>query len=196
MSAALDTLVDQGRLWRGHTLRKALTLPTGHAALDAALPGGGWPLGTVSEVLHAAPGSGELRLVMPLLARLSQKGRPIALITPPLQPYAPGWAQAGVDLSHLVVIDAPPARIIDSACQLLQAGAAALCLWPRRLDAADTRRLTLAAETAQACVLWMRGTTAQGIPSTAALRIAVRGNSADILKVRGGRPRHDCALMT
>ena len=194
MSAALDTLLDQGRLWRGHAPRKANTLSTGHPALDAMLPGGGWPRGALSEVLHAAPGSGELRLVLPLLARLSQQRRPIALIAPPLVPYAPGWAQAGVDLTQLVVIEAPAGRVIDSACQLLQAGAAVVCFWARRLNETDTRRMTLAAETAQAVAVWMRDAAAQGIPSTAALRIAVRGNTADILKVRGGRPEHGCLL--
>lgn len=194
MNAALDRLFDQGRLWRGRTQRQTLALSTGHPALDAALPGGGWPLGVLSEVLHAAPGSGELRLVMPLLAHLSRLGRPVVLISPPLIPYAPGWAQAGVDLAKLVVIEAPPARVIDSACQLLQAGAAAVCLWPRRLSDTDTRRLALAAETAQAIALWMRTAPGRDAAATAGLSIAVSGNRADLLKVRGGRPRQGCAL--
>jgi hypothetical protein len=194
VNAALDRLLDQGRLWRGHTQRQTHALSTGHPALDAALPGGGWPRGALSEVLHAAPGSGELHLIMPLLAHLSRQGRPVALISPPLIPYAPGWAQAGVDLARLVVIEAPPARVIDSACQLLQAGAAAVCLWPRRLSDTDTRRLTLAAETAQAFALWMRPVSNRDTAATAALSVAVQGNRADLLKVRGGRPRQGCAL--
>lgn len=194
MSAALAQLFDQGRLWRGHVPRTIRTQPTGHAALDAVLPGGGWPCGALSEVVHAAPGSGELRLVLPLLARLTQAHRPVALIAPPLRPYAPGWAQAGVNLSQVVVLETPNAQAVDSACQLLQAGAAAVCLWVRRLNEIDTRRLTLAAEMAQAFALWMRSTTAQGSPSTAALRVAVNGHHADVLKVRGGRPQAGCAM--
>lgn len=194
MSSALAQLIDQGRLWRGHVPRTVHTLPTGHAALDAVLPGGGWPRGALSEVVHAAPGSGELRLVLPLLARLTQQGRPVVLVAPPLLPYAPGWAQAGVDLSRLIVIEAPAPQALDTTCQLLQAGAAAVCLWVVRLNEIDTRRLTLAAETAQAFALWMRHTAAHGAPSTAALRLRVDGNGAAVLKVRGGRPHARCLL--
>ena len=46
------------KLWRAHEQASIRTEPTGFSALDRALPGGGWPLGAVSEVLHAQPGVG------------------------------------------------------------------------------------------------------------------------------------------
>ncbi len=44
------------------------TLASGHAALDAELPGGGWPLGELTELLQAQPGCGEWRLLRPAFA--------------------------------------------------------------------------------------------------------------------------------
>lgn len=186
MNEALARLIDEGRLWRGDTPRRVSALPTGHAALDAALPGGGWPLGGVSEILHPAPGSGELRLILPALARLTRAERPVALVAPPLIPYAPGWAQAGVVLRQLVVVGARQTERVRVACELLQAGAAALALWTSRLDETDTRRLALHAEAAQAALFWLRGPQAQAAASSAALRLAVDGERVGLLKVRGG----------
>ncbi len=188
--ATLHPLLDSGRLWRGQARQRVATLPTGFAALDAVLPGGGWPRAAVSEVLHAAPGQGELRLVLPLLARLSQAGRPLALVAPPLTPYAPGWAQAGVALSRLVVVDAGDDGV-EAAVQLLQAGAGTVCLWRPRLDDTDLRRLSLAAESADAPMLWLRQGGLQAPGSLAALRLWVQRHPSalqvDVLKVRGGR---------
>ncbi|ULQ45992.1 translesion DNA synthesis-associated protein ImuA [Flagellatimonas centrodinii] len=196
--AELHALLDAGQVWRGQTRHRVAAMPTGFAALDASLPGGGWPLGALSEVLHAAPGCGELRLVLPLLARLSQAGRPLALVAPPLTPYAPGWAQAGVVLSRLVVVDAEGHGVVDAASQLLQAGASTVCLWQARLDDTDVRRLSLAAETAGAPLLWMRQGRGADLQSSAALRLRVQrqgsGLQVDVLKVRGGRAQAGLTL--
>jgi hypothetical protein len=79
MSAVL-TLVDvlrDPRVWRGSADAVALaTEPTGHALLDAALPGQGWPQHALSEILIPIDGIGELGLIVPTLARLtpSRKG--------------------------------------------------------------------------------------------------------------------------
>lgn len=196
MSAALEHLLAEGRLWRGQSLRQTATTPSGHAALDAVLPGGGWPLGALSEIVHTAPGSGELRLILPLLVTLTQTGRTVALIAPPLIPYAPGWAQRGVDLSRLVVVEAPEAQQVECGVQLLQAGAAAVCCWPRRMEETDARRLSLAAEAARAHALWLRSEQARSAPSTAALRLRVQGQTVDVLKVRGGAPVMNLSLTS
>ena len=45
-----DVLASTPQLWKGRQANHSLhTLPTGHARLDAQLPGGGWPLGAVTE---------------------------------------------------------------------------------------------------------------------------------------------------
>lgn len=68
----LEALLDARRVWRGQSHAPASsTCPTGHAALDAALPTGGWPEAALTELLLPAPGMGELQLLWPTLARLS-----------------------------------------------------------------------------------------------------------------------------
>ena len=92
-------------LWRADQLDSTPmpTCPSGHAALDAQLPGGGWPLGWLTELLLAEPGQGEWRLLAPVLARLTQ-GRPgepgrevVCIGSPgPWRTYAPGLAALGL----------------------------------------------------------------------------------------------------
>src|SRR5690606_9074410 len=79
---------------------------TGHAVLDALLPQGGWPRAALTELLLPADGVGELSLLLPTLARLTQAGGIVALVAPPYLPYAPAWQAAGVDLRHLEIIQA------------------------------------------------------------------------------------------
>src|SRR5690606_12873892 len=78
--------------------------PTGTAELDRALPGGGWQAGTIVELMPLATGIGELRLLMPALARITQSGRHVALVAPPYIPYAPALSWHGIRLERLLVI--------------------------------------------------------------------------------------------
>jgi len=88
---ALDTLFNGGQVWKGRPAPPAVSpQPTGHAALDAALPTGGWPEAALTEILLAGQGVGELQLVWPALARLSAAGERIVLVAPPYVPYPPG----------------------------------------------------------------------------------------------------------
>ena len=63
MNAALDALLASTALWRargGAEARDpAAHLPTGWPKLDAQLPGRGWPLGTLIELLLPEVGAGE-----------------------------------------------------------------------------------------------------------------------------------------
>jgi protein ImuA len=73
-------------LWRASQLARADTrcVDTGHAALSAQLPGGGWPAGTLTELLQQQPGIGELRLLGPALASVAD--RRVILAAPPYPP--------------------------------------------------------------------------------------------------------------
>ena len=75
MSSSLDKLLENPRIWRGRnqTQRQA-GLASGYAELDRHLPGGGWPPAALTEILTEQYGIGELRLLMPALARLSTEG--------------------------------------------------------------------------------------------------------------------------
>jgi len=151
-------------------------LPTGFAALDQRLPGGGWPLGALTEVLPAAPGVGEIGLLLPALAALSRGGRWLAWIDPPHIPYAPALAAAGVDLSRLVTMRPEcPADALWAAEQALGSGApGAVLMWPgTALTDKAVRRLQLAAERGRAWGVLFRPPAAERVPSPAALRLAV-----------------------
>ena len=101
-------------VWLGHQLcdaASAPTQPTGHSALDAQLPGGGWPIGALTEVLQPNPSRHAWQLLQPALAQATA-ARPgsVVLVAPPFEPFAPALQAAGL----------PPARL----CKV-QPGAAA-----------------------------------------------------------------------
>jgi cell division inhibitor SulA/protein ImuA len=105
MNAALAKLLTNPAIWRGgECASEAASIPSGFAELDAALPGGGWPRGSLSELLVEHEGIGELRLTLPALVRLQAEGRSIVWITPPYRPYAPALTAAGLDPARLIVV--------------------------------------------------------------------------------------------
>lgn len=190
---ALDALLADRRVWRGQAAGlPPARQPTGFAALDAALPTGGWPDAAVTELLLPADGIGELRLLLPTLARLTRSARDIVLVTPPYLPYPDGWRQAGVDFARLHLVDAAPRDALWAAEQCLRSGslAAVLC-WPRQADDRALRRLQVAAETGQALGFAFRDARAAANPSPAALRLQFEPTSdasmrLRVLKCRGG----------
>ena len=172
---ALDALLSDPRVWRGQPMALPTPAqPTGHAALDAVLPWGGWPEAALTEVLLPADGIGELRLLLPTLARLTRAGQDIAIVAPPYLPYPAGWQQAGVDFAHMHLIDANARDALWASEQCLRAGclAAVLC-WPQHADDRALRRLQVAADTGQVMGFAFRDTRAARNPSPAVLRIAI-----------------------
>lgn len=192
---SLEGLISQRRVWRGQSsaTASAFEQPTGWPALDAVLPAHGWPDAALNELLLTADGIGELQLLWPTLARLSQpKDAVVALIAPPYHPYPPAWHAAGVRLGALQVIRTKtPRDALWSAEQCLRSGActAVLC-WPQQADDRALRRLQVAAETGQALGFAFRPMKAAVNPSPAALRIALDASPRQlrVLKCRGGMP--------
>lgn len=188
---ALDALLSDPRVWRGQPTASLPmpTQPTGHAALDAALPWGGWPESALTELLLPVDGVGELRLLLPTLARLTQAGQDIAIVAPPYLPYPAGWRQAGVDFAHVHLVQANARDALWASEQCLRAGclAAVLC-WPLQADDRALRRLQVAADTGQVMGFAFRDARAERNPSPAALRIAIDSAPAQlrVLKCRGG----------
>ncbi len=81
---ALAALLAHPAIWRGDDCApEPAALPSGFAALDAALPGRGWPQGALTEILLEREGIGELRLTLPALARVQAQGRDVVWIAPP-----------------------------------------------------------------------------------------------------------------
>lgn len=172
---------------------RAAAQPTEFAQLDAVLPGGGWPVGAISELMPEAEGIGELSLVLPALAAIGRAGRSIAWIAPPFLPYPPALLRHGIALEQLLWIQAPDARTALWATeQALRCPAiGAVLAWPEGVDDRRLRRLQLAAESGGSCGLLYRPQACAREPSPAALRLLLRAAPAglhiDIHKARGGR---------
>ena len=179
---ALDSLFNAGRVWKGRpAAAPASPQPTGHAALDAVLPTGGWPEAALTEILIAAQGLGELQLLWPSLARLSAAGERIVLVAPPFVPYPQAWQNAGVDVRQLSIIQAGERDALWAAEQCLRSGScgAVLC-WPQQADDRALRRLQVAAESGQTLAFAYRPLETARNPSPAALRIAVQGRPGQL----------------
>ncbi len=203
---SLEKLLENPRVWRGSSqVDTKVGLASGYPKLDRCLPGGGWPQQALTEILIAQYGIGELRLLMPALARLSadetqthsgEHTEPgwIAWVAPPFQPYAPALQQSGVDLSRMLIVrPKDDSELLWSAEQALSSGTcAAVLLWPDKLDDQGSRRLQLAAEKGHSWAIAFRPLSARQQPSAAALRLELKstgeGTCVHILKSRGGRP--------
>lgn len=173
-------------LWRAHQLgrgREAVQ-PSGYAALDAELPGGGWPQHALTELLLAGPGWGEIRLLAPALARVGAAGRGVLLFGPPAEPCAEALAQLGLVLSRCVVIRG--ADLLWPLEQALRSGVAgAVVAWaPASLKGEALRRLQLAAQAHEGPAFIVRAPAAEAQPSPAPLRLALAGAGPDALAVR------------
>ncbi|MGE5097022.1 MAG: translesion DNA synthesis-associated protein ImuA [Betaproteobacteria bacterium] len=181
MKASIAELARLPGVWRGGELEQAVhpVHPTGHAALDAQLPGGGWPTGTLSEVLHDGVGIGELSFLAGALARAAQGERMIAWINAPYLPYAPALAALGIPLERCMVVR--PANREDAlwaAEQSLKSGACgAVLLWiaegTRHDDYAWLRRLQMASEAGRAMAVFFRPSSAERLSTPAHLRVLV-----------------------
>jgi protein ImuA len=164
-------------VWRADALAQAIgvgagVVATGHAALDTQLPGGGWPVGALCEILQDHPGQHEWRLLLPALR--SAKGK-VVLVGAPHVPFGPGLSAQGLDLSQLVWVQAEsvPDRLWAAEQALRCAGVQALLLWLPSVRSDHLRRLHLAAQ-AQAKWLWvMRPASAQDESSPAVLRLSL-----------------------
>ncbi len=210
-------LAARADLWRGRATPQAAPagLPTGFAALDAALCGHGWPRAGLSEVLTVHQGAG-LALLLPLLALLGRQARWLLWVDPPHLPFAPALAARGLDPGRILIVHGG-ADAAWAAEQGLGSGTCAVVLaWTgpitqmaapvahghraRRQPAcratcwtpAALRRLQLAAADTGTPALLLRPPAAAGETSPAVLRLEVsaRADGLDVtlLKQRGGRP--------
>ena len=149
-NAALKKLLQQQPLllWQGHThYSRPEMVATGFHELDILLPHNGWPLGITLEVLTSQCGAGELRLLMPAMAALTQQGLYVVWITPPYTPYAPNLLQHDIDIRYVIVIDANEHNQYWSMEKLLSCKECGMALlWPTSYTDKNIKRLQLAAE--------------------------------------------------
>ena len=196
----LSSLLDARRVWRGRaTPIPAGDQPTGWAALDAVLPSGGWPAASLSEVLLPVDGVGELRVVLPTLARLTQAGKQVVVVAPPYAPYVTGWRQHGVAMHRVEIVAAQDRDVLWATEQCLRSGScAAVLAWPTQADAGALRRLQVAADTGKALAFIFRDRKHLSHASPSPLRLELEAQPHHQLwvrKCRGGAvPAHPIPL--
>lgn len=190
-------------LWRGDQLMRVggAVWPSGYAALDAQLPGGGWPQSVLSELLLAQVGVGEWRLLAPVLRDVAASGKLLMLFKPPALLSSAVLAALGVAAQQLLIVPGRSASdMLWALEQTLKSGhAGAVLAWlPARLPVDALRRLQFAAAQHGGPVFVLRESGAQQQPSPAPLRLSLSASGPDclavqILKRRG--PRHEQALL-
>ena len=179
--AKLARLLEHPAIWRGRSAAHPRGLPTGFAALDAYLPGYGWPRTGLIEILVSRFGSGELYLLLPALAALTRAAaaRWCVWVAPPLMPFAPALASQGVALDRVAVVGG--ARPLWALEQALGSGACdAVLAWARRPKAREIRRLQLAAERGRTLGVLFRPRRAAREASAAVLRLGLAPMSAGV----------------
>jgi cell division inhibitor SulA len=183
-------------VWRADQLGHAgvAALPSTFEALDAELPGGGWPQGILTELIAREPGIGELRLVVPVLRRLTRERKVVILLGPPHVPYAPALAAFGIDLDYLIVVQTLQAadRLWAVEQTLRSAGFGTLLAWlpQARTRPEHLRRMQLAAQGTRGPVFLFRELAAQLEASPSPLRLLLLPQpgqrlSVQLLKRRG-----------
>lgn len=165
----------EAALWRGGELGSPVTsvISSGFDALDAELPGGGWPCHSLTEILQPQPTVAEWRLLAPALRQVVAGGGHIVVVGPPKAPHLPGLKHAGLDERHLVWIQAEaPAERLWVAEQLIRANAAgALVAWLPQARQEQIRRLQVGAQACDGPVFLCRPAAALHEPSAAPLRV-------------------------
>lgn len=186
-------------VWRASQLARPVgrTLATGYPELASELPGGGWPVGTLVELLARQPGVGELRLLRPAL--LAASSRPVALIQPPHIPQALALTNWGLPAQQIMWIRGQrTADTLWATEQLLRAGTCgAVLLWQQHIRPDSLRRLHLAAQSGESLFCLMRPLACARDASPAPLRVAISpadgGIEVTFLKRRG--PQQDAPLL-
>ena len=198
---SLAEILADARVWK---LKDASAIPsrpvwsTGRSALDARLPGGGWPTASLVEVLLETTGLGEIQLFLSALVECQHRTDGevpwLVWIAPPHEPYAPALAEYGIELSRLLVVrPASATEALWAAEQALSSGVCAVVmLWLQGTDDRWLRRLKLAAEAGGALGVLFRPERHRFESSPASLRLLMKRGEGetqlDLVKVQGGRP--------
>ena len=194
-STPVPDLEAHSQVWRANQISHHVkALSSGHLALDDALPGNGWPIGGVTELINDSAGCGELSLLLPVLARLSQRNHRLVMIDPPWIPCPAALHDRGLDVEKLLLVRTQSRSESLWACEQVVRGISggAMLAWPDAISFSEIRRLQLAVERTQKAVFLFRERKAVKTSSPAALRMQLTPDEGDlqirILKCRGRRP--------
>ena len=195
-SAALLQAVSSlslSQVWRASDLERSneKVLSCGHAVLDAQLPGGGWPIGHLVEILQARPHQHAWQLLLPALSQaLKQEAGPVVLVGAPFEPFGPSLCAQGVPCQRLLKVQSgKPAAQLWAAEQALRcAEVAAVVAWLPKANSSELRRLHMAAQQHGRLLFVFRTLHSTHQATPARLQILVEGTQdmqVRILKRRG-----------
>ena len=167
-------------VWHAHVLASThvQVQPTGDAALDAQLPGGGWPVGAMTELLQPQGVHSEWRLLLPALARCGRG--PVVLVGAPQLPFTPALAAQGLAVQRLLWVKAQTVSqrlwATEQALRCAEVDAVLVWVTATRADPVRTdqlRRLQMAAAEHRKLLFVMRPDPEQTDASPAVLRLQV-----------------------
>lgn len=171
----LEKLFSTRKVWRAsHRLpQKDKGIDSGFSQLNHQLPDKGWPTSGLTELLCDQVGLGELSLLSPALAQLSQQAGWVVWVDPPYIPYPPALAQQGIDLRRIVLLQTQSqAEQLWALETLLKADYChAALFWPKRYSPKALRRLHIAADQGKSWGIAFRPLASQAHASPAPLRI-------------------------
>ena len=191
----LDISETRTDLWKGASkFKDILSISTGYSQLDQYLPGGGWPLGALTEILIENTEEPPVWLIAPALASLEREKRWQVWIGPNGIPYAPALAKTGIDLSRTLIIH-PPTRkdLLWTIEQTLESNiCSAVLSWPHKIYGMTSRRLQLAAKNSRSLSLCFCSSSYVQNQTMATLRLLFypnrQGAKITILKCHGSKP--------
>jgi cell division inhibitor SulA len=151
-------------------------------------------------LLTGAPGNGEVSLLLPTLAQLSNQGQWIVLLDPPWVPYPATLYGHGVALERIMLIRTSSARESLWACEqvLRDIRGGAVLAWHDAPGFAQLRRLQVAARNGLKTAFLFRSIASARQASPAPLRLQLepdtRGTRITVLKCQG-RPLPEPILV-
>lgn len=174
---------------------------TGIPALDACLPGGGWPRVGLIELRVEDAGAGMLPLLLPHMAQLSRASRWQAWLSPPFAPYLPALERAGVAADHLLLIRP---RSHQNGLEVLERALAlgnfvSVFAWPLAQETDLMQRLRAAAQRGQCQAFLFSTLVDDRVAADVDLCLRVRshpeGLSIERLSPRAGRGQAASVLL-
>ena len=196
MSASTNLLARIGvhsDVWQADALAGApgRVVATGDALLDAQLPGGGWPLGALSEILQPVGVYSEWRLLLPALAHCGTAA--VVLVGAPHIPFGPALGAQGLSPQRLLWVATQVAaqRLWATEQALRCADVDAVLTWLVKVRPEQLRRLQMAAAEHTKLLFVLRPEQAQNESSPAVLRlwVAPSVDQSDTLEVRALKRR-------
>ena len=186
MNPQLEPFLKSALLRNSEALALQRTLPSGFSDLDRVLPGGGWPIGVLTEILNSADeGIGELSLLMPAIAAASQSGQGVVLVNAPHIPFPAAWLAKGVALENcsFVTTENLQEALWSTEQSLLSSACSLVIFWQpegKAIEYKSLHRLHLAALNGKTPAILFRSRRDGNQASPAALRLLVTAMAGEL----------------